>query len=291
MRYLFIIVLFLIPIFFISRIFYNEEDTVQENTVENINNEYSDLEDYIVGVVACEMPASFEYEALKAMAVAARTFSLNKLENNPDYNYREAKNDQCYNDKTEMQNKWGKDYEKYYNKIKNAVEDTKGMYISYNNEPIESFYFSTSNGYTENVENVFKEKIEYLISVSSPWDVETKNFEKTISYSETEFLKLLKINANKVYKIDILGYTGSNRVEKILINNKTYTGIEFRKLLNLRSTDFIVKETDNKINITTKGYGHGVGMSQYGANGMAKEGKKYTEILKYYYQNVEIKEV
>lgn len=306
MKYLFGVILFLIPIFLISYFFsYNdkieeekkilEEPQLLETKKVTILNDESyvelNLEDYIAGVVACEMPASFEFEALKAMAVAARTYALNKINENSDYILEASTNDQCFINKNEMLEKWELSFDKYYNKILNAVSITKGEYLSYNNTPIKAFYFSTSNGYTENVEDVFFQKIDYLVSVSSPWDLETSGYKKTTSFSIAEFLRLLNISDSNIKNITIEELTDSNRVKTISVNDIKFKGTEFRKLLKLRSTDFIFDKLDDKIIITTKGYGHGVGLSQYGANGMAKEGKNYKEILNYYYKNVELKSV
>lgn len=304
MRYLFAVILILVPVFIISHFFalsneIKEEKEILEKPQETkkvtiLSNEADvelELEDYIVGVVACEMPASFEFEALKAMAVAARTYALNKITNNPEYVLKTSTDDQCFINEEDMQEKWQQGFDKYYNKILSAVYSTKGEYLSYENNPIKAFYFSTSNGYTENVEDVFLEKLDYLVSVSSPWDTESSGYKKTILFTIDEFLKLLNIQDVEIKNIKIEELTNSNRVKTISVNDKKFKGTEFRKLLKLRSTDFIIEKNENKIVITTKGYGHGVGLSQYGANGMAKEGKNYEEILKYYYKNVELKRV
>ena len=144
-----------------------------------------------------------------------------------------------------------------------------------------------SNGYTEDSIAVFKEG--NLESVESKWDNATlNNFEVTTEFTTNELKDKLSITEENL-NLKILTRSETNRVTKIQVNDKTYTGIEFRKLLTLRSTDFTLEKTNNGYNITTRGYGHGVGMSQYGANGMAKEGYTYDEILKYYYKDTEIK--
>jgi stage II sporulation protein D len=249
------------------------------------------LEDYIIGVVSCEMPASYEIEALKAQAVASRTYALEKMNYNNNYDLENSTNNQCYHSNDKLKSKWGNNYEKYYNKIKKAVNETKGYYITYKGEIIKAFYFSTSNGYTEDVQDVFGSKLDYLSSVESSWDKNNKNFEKTISFNELDFLNKLNIKESKVNKIEIISRTKSNRVNEIIINNSKFKGTTFRKLLGIRSTDATIEIDDNKVYITTKGYGHGVGLSQYGANEMAKQGHTYDEILKYYYKNVEINNV
>jgi len=249
------------------------------------------LEDYIIGVVAAEMPVSFESEALKAQAVAARTFALYKMEHrNLDYDIIIGVSDQAYNNLDEMHQKWQNNFEQNYNKVKEAVLNTQNEIITYQGKTIESFYFSMSNGYTENCELVFQEQLPYLTSVESNWDNENiKNYEVQKKVSKSEFCQILSINCNNIIISDIKR-TEAKRVDTITINDKTLKGVEMRKLLSLRSTDFDI-EIGEEVVITTRGFGHGVGMSQYGANGMAKEGKDYQQILKYYYQNIEISKI
>lgn len=284
-----IIVFFLLALIYLST--YNEELEVDKKTIEpvakviNTNNE--ELEDYVVGVVACEMPALFEEEALKAMSVAARTYAMYKLKSDSDYDLYNSDSDQCYINQEEMKDKWSSNYEKYFDKITDIVSKTKGEYLTYNDEVIIAFYFSITNGYTENVQNVFGEKLSYLESVKSPWDSEYSYKEASTKFELKDFLSKLKIEDSKINNIEIKK-NDSNRVDIIKINNKEYKGTEFRKLLNLKSTDISIKCDDSEVIVYTKGYGHGVGMSQYGANGMAKEGYTYDEILKYYYSGVEI---
>ena len=241
-----------------------------------------DIEEYIIGVVAGEMPALFHEEALKAQSIASRTYLINHLENNDTIS--NTTDDQVYLTEEEMRNKWQEDYETYYNKIKNAVNATKDLIMYYDNKPIKAFYFSKSNGYTASSISVFNEQYDYLNSVESPYDQDNLN---VIELSKQNFCNKLNITCNKINITNMIK-DQSNRVSKITINNKEFTGIQIRKLLSLRSTDFTFNIKDNSIEITTKGYGHGVGMSQYGANNMAKLGYTYEEILKYYYQNVEI---
>ena len=256
----------------------------------NVNNEVKEmnLEQYLIGVLAGEMPASFELEALKAQAVAARTYAIYQLNTkNGNYNVTDTIDDQVYLTEEEIQEKWGSDYDKYYLKIYTAVKDTKNQVIKQNDKIIKAFFFSMSNGYTEDSITVFKEG--NLKSVESSWDNESlNNFEVTTEFTINELKEKLSL-PDEFIEIKILTRSNTNRVTSVKVNNKTYTGVEFRKLLTLRSTDFTLEKTDNGYNITTKGYGHGVGMSQYGANGMAKEGYLYDEILKYYYQGTEIK--
>ena len=246
------------------------------------------IDDYLVGVVSCEMPASFEEEALKAGAVAARTYLLNKLENNNEYVITSTTNDQCYSNAEELKEKWKEDYDKYLSKIQKLVMETHGEYMTYKDEIIKAFYFSTSNGKTENVENVFGEKLDYLVSVNSIYDTNTTQFSRTIEIPKNEFLTKLNLDKSNTIEITNVIKNETNRVDKITINDKVFKGTEVRKLLDLRSTDFEIEINNDNVIISTKGYGHGVGMSQYGANELAKMGYDYEKILKHYYTGIKI---
>lgn len=266
-----------------------EEKTIVKLSYNNdVNN--LDLEDYVIGVVACEMPASFNSEALKAMAVAARTYALYKINKNPSYVIKSTTSDQCYIDKNKMKKNWGRNYEKNYNKIKESVNATNNQYMTYKDEIIISFYFSISNGYTENCENVFSQKLDYLVSVDSSWDKEYNYNEKETKIGISTFLKKLNIKDSKINNIKI-DRDSTGRISNITINSKKFTGVNFRKLLSLRSTDIDISYDDKNVIIKTKGYGHGVGMSQYGANIMASEGKNYEQIIKHYYSGVNIQKI
>lgn len=290
-KWLLSIITILIPITIIS--FYKKETNfiMEQKQLEVkviYNNEIINipLEEYVIGVVAGEMPASFEEEALKAQAVAARTFYINKLEENNDYKINSTIKDQVYITQKEMQEKWREDYNYYYNKIKNAVYETKNQVIKYNGYPIKSFYYAKSNGYTESCLNVFNQDIEYLKIKETKWD---KNNEDKKIISLSEFKEKLNI-VDKEIVINNITKDESNRVSNITINNKIYSGIEIRKLLNLKSTDFDIK-IDEVVEIKTNGYGHGVGMSQYGANELAKNKYNYKEIISFYYEGTYIEEI
>ncbi|MGL4372925.1 MAG: stage II sporulation protein D [Turicibacter sp.] len=266
-----------------------EEKMVTVFRVESNVYEELPLEEYIMGVVSGEMPASYEIEALKAQAVAARTYALNTLKTEPAM-YDSVKH-QVYRDDTQLKEKWGADYELYKEKVRQAVLETEGQVIEYNGNLINPLYFSVSNGKTENAEDYWSEEIPYLRSVNSEWDKTANNYEVA-----TEFeLKTIrdKFKNQKLTKNDfkIISRTEGHNVEEILVGNKVYTGREVRELLGLRSSDFSFQFKDNIVVITTLGYGHGVGMSQYGANELAKTGKKYTDILNHYYQNININEI
>lgn len=298
-KILLLIVVFLIPIAVISfqkseTNFQLEENRKLEVKVR-LKNEETDqiveipLEEYIIGVVAAEMPASFNMEALKAQAVASRTFAIERLDQKKDeYDLKDSISDQAYITKEKMKVKWQNDYSIYLSKITQAVEETAGEILTYEEKPIKAFYFAMSNGKTENAENVFKESYPYLTSVDSKWDNESLNkFNTDIYIPKSEFCEKLNINCKQI-KISNIHRNTSNHIETLSINDKTFTGVELRKKLQLRSTDMNIQIENNIIKITTTGYGHGVGMSQYGANGMAKDGNSYKQILTHYYKGTKI---
>lgn len=257
--------------------------TVYRNNGKIINLE---LEEYVLGVVGAEMPASFNIEALKAQAILARTYALKSIKNGKKLT--DTVSTQAYKDNSELQKLWKNDYTKYYEKIKKAVNETKGKIILYNNEYIDAVYHSTSNGKTENSKNVWKNSLPYLVSVDSSWDKNVKSYKKETIFEINEFCNILKLDVEEPITYEII-HNETGRVRQITINNKTFSGTEFRNLLKLRSADFEIEINDEKVKVTTYGYGHGVGMSQYGANEMAKQGYSYIQILKHYYTGVVIK--
>lgn len=266
----------------------NSKTTTNKNVVtiyrSNGSMEKLDLEEYVIGVVAAEMPASFNIEALKSQAVLARTYALKSKQTGRKLT--DTVSTQAYIDSSQMKNKWGNDYLKYYNKIKKAVETTKGMYITYNGLIIDAVYHSTSNGYTEDAVQVWGYSLPYLKSVESPWDKNTSSYKKVKEFKIEDILRIFGIA--HLDEIEIISRNSSGRVISLKIGDNTYTGVDFRNLLSLRSTDFDIEKTENSLKITTRGYGHGVGMSQYGANEMAKKGSVYSTIIKYYYSGVKI---
>ncbi len=253
-----------------------------------INNEKKQipLEEYLVSVVGAEVPALFDMEALKSQAVASRTFALYQ-ENTRGY---VTTTDQAYNSLEELQQKWQDNYYTYLKRITDAVNMTKNQVITYNKKLIKSYFYAMSNGYTTTSLSVFNEALPYLNTIMPTFDNETNTkFKVTKKVSKDEFCKTLNIDCAALTINNIIT-DYSNRIETLSINKKTYTGIEIRKIFDLRSTDFTITAENNDIIFNTKGYGHGVGMSQYGANAMAKEGSSYKDILEYYYQGVTIEE-
>lgn len=261
----------------------------EKDIIEKVN-----LEDYVIGVVSGEMPISFLEEALKAQAVCARSYVLRKMEQNKEkeYDVVDTINNQVYQDNEELKEKWGNNYEKNYQKLKKIVEETKGEYLIYQGEIIETFFFSTSNGHTENSEEVFSKALPYLRSVESTWDEEVSPvFNSKTEMSLSDFYTKLNLPYQKDLTYEVLETTESGSVKKIKINGVEYKGTTVRSKLALRSTFFEFNVNGSNIEIMTKGYGHGVGMSQYGALAMAKKGYNYEKILKYYYQGVEISKI
>ena len=260
---------------------------------ENGNIETINLEDYLIGVVPSESPLSFEDEALKAQTVAARTYALKQIENNQgnSFDVTDDTYSQVYSDIDTLKNRWGEYFDENYNRIKNIVDSTKGEYVSYNGDIIYAFFFSTSNGYTEDNKDVFGADLPYLKVVDSSFDKEeTDNFSVTTTFSKEEFYNDLGLPYNDTLVISDVVRTASNRVSSLYINGNYFNGISFQYKLGLRSNDYEIIDNGNIV-ITTKGFGHGVGLSQYGANALAKRHKNYEEILKYYYQGTELKKI
>ncbi len=253
---------------------------------KNGSVEKIELENYIIGVVAEEMPASFEIEALKSQAIIARTYALDKISKGEKLT--DVVTTQAYIDQNQMKIKWGSDYNKYYNRISSAVNSTKGLVVTYEGKYIEALYHSVSNGKTESAKEVWGKDIPYLISVDSSWDKNTKNYLKIENKEFNIITSILGIDINYDTEIIVISKDESGRVREIKVGDQIYTGIEFRTLLGLRSTDFDITITNNGLEIITRGYGHGVGLSQYGANEMAKHGYNYKDIINHYYTNVKI---
>ena len=245
-----------------------------------------ELEEYLIGVVGSEMPALFSMEALKAQAVVSRTYTLKAL--SLGKTLTDTASTQTYKDKNELHALWGSNFNNYYSKIQNAVAGTKGKYLTYNGTYIEAVFHSTSNTRTEDAKNVWGNSFPYLVSVDSPYDTNNPSYEYQINMSYDEVSRKLGITVNQDTLFTIMGKTIGNRVSQISVGDKVYTGVEFRNKLGLRSADFEIEKQENGLIIKTRGYGHGVGMSQYGANGMAKNGSNYQTILKHYYQGVTI---
>lgn len=276
----------------------------KENKVVEIS-----LEDYVLGVVSAEMPAEFPVEALKAQAVAARTYVCAHMELFGGVSSQAANGgnvidttlNQVYYSKEERDAGWPeKKRSEYWNKITSAVKDTEGQVLTYNGALVmRPYFFSTSSGKTENGADVFDTSEPYLKSVSSSGEESSPKFKSDVTISNSEFIS--KINSaysaalsqgsNLKNNINITSRGEGGSVKEIKVGKVTMTGANFRKILNLNSADFDITYLVSSLIITTKGYGHGVGMSQFGAKAMAQSGNDYLNILQHYYSGVNIEKM
>lgn len=240
------------------------------------------LENYVIGVVAGEMPINFPHEALKAQAVAARTYALRQIKTNPDIDYDDIA--QAYISIETMKKRWGNNFDENYEKIRTNVYATAGQILEYNNEPILAAFCSTTNGYTEECRNVWTQDLPYLSSVRSEGDEYSPYFSDSVVLSKSRFNEIFGGTDTNIVEKTEAGY-----VKSVNINGKKYSGSYIRKILGLKSTSFDINCNNDNIIISTKGYGHGVGMSQYGACYMANGGKSYKEILEHYYKGAILK--
>ena len=301
MKKLIIVTLLVIIIPFLFVKIFVQTDTIKFKYITNNTIRVKDektnkittlpFEEYIKGVVAGEMPATFELEALKAQAVASRSYAMYQMTatKDKDYDVTNTTQNQVYLTDEELKTNWKDEYNQKMNKIKTAIQETTGEYLTYNGQIVNAMFFSTSTGKTENSEEVFVSALPYLRSVDSKWDEESPAFTDTYTFDLKDFYTKLNLPYNEKLNIEITEKTSTGRIKKLKINNQELNGRDIATKLSLRSNYFEIIQNENKITINTKGFGHGVGMSQYGANGMAKEGYKYNQILKHYYQNTEIK--
>lgn len=323
---LFVLLCFIIPIVFtkkkeetIAEINQNEQkqeniqeeqvsyDYKQYNTIKLLHSDSSQIEElpldeYLYGVVSAEMPASFETEALKAQAVVARTYTIYKIQNNSG---KHEGADICDNStccqawisKEDRLSKWEESSrQNNWNKIVNAVDSTKGKIITYEGKPINAFFHSNSGGKTETTINVWGgDGYPYLQSVATSGEDAYTQYQSEVTLTKQTFIDKIKeqhedfeIDFSSSDCIQILEYTDGNRVKKIKIGNIELSGVEVRTILGLKSANFEIKVNEDNVIISVKGYGHGVGMSQTGADSMAKQGSNFEEIIKHFYTGVEI---
>ena len=329
-KYLLYILLFLIICFGIPVVFTNIPKQVNKNTIKNEQNnqvavkydykEYNtvkllhkstnnikelELDEYLYGVVSSEMPANFEKEALKAQAVVARTYTLYKIINSGS-KHKEADicDDsnccQAWISKEDRLEKWNSEKrEEYWNKIVSAVNETKGKIITYEGKPINAFFHSNSGGYTEAPINVWGGSgYPYLQSVQTSGEDEYSQYSSKVTLTQKEFKEKIKkehsnfeIDFSKEDCIKVLEYTEGNRVKKIKVGNLELSGVEIRTICELRSANFKVTIEKDNIIFEVIGYGHGVGMSQTGADSLAKQGKNYEEIICHFYTGVKVEDI
>jgi len=252
-------------------------------------------EDYIFGVVAAEMPARYETEALKAQAVAAYTYACSKRLGNKNKPYDITTDytiDQSFKTKTEARKVWGSKADEYTEKIENAVSQTIGIIICKNNKPISAVYHAVSGGNTYSAKDVWGKEVSYLQAKPCEGDKLAENYISVVTLTEKEIknaLVDLEINPEKDVEIKNIKTSKSGLVSEMKINGKKVTGNDIREALKLASSNFKYEKKDKKHIFTCYGYGHGVGMSQYGANDMAIQGYNYEEILRYFYTDCNFK--
>ncbi len=265
------------------------EETKPENKVDILFDGTvvpMELETYLTGVVLAEMPADFELEALKAQAVAARTYTLKNKKHSQALACTDPSCCQAYC--SEEDYLAGGHSREALEKIRQAVTDTKGQVLLYQGQLIDATYFSCSGGKTEEALAVWGRDVPYLQSVDSPGEEQAAHYVDTVHLDWETFARLLQLTDTAEPRIGEITYTAGGGVDTISICGKDYTGIQIRKLLGLRSTAFVITVLDKRVTITTKGFGHRVGMSQYGADAMAAAGKSYEQILAHYYPGTEL---
>jgi stage II sporulation protein D len=279
-------------------VFTDDQITVRVSTDGHVTN--MTMRQYLVGVVAAEMPASFNMEALKAQAVAARTETLYhimlfKSDCHPDADVcSDPACCQAYKNDDELIEKWGEVYGEYIDKITEAVESTDGECLTFENAPIQAVFHSSSAGQTADSGEVWAYSLPYLISVQSPETAaDVPNYVSSVTVSLSDFKEtVIRFYPSAVFPKDKskwvtdITYTDSKRISALKLGGVTVTGTALRSMFGLRSTAASIKLNDKNVIFTTTGYGHGVGMSQYGANAFASEGKTYKEILSWYYAGV-----
>lgn len=251
------------------------------------------LEEYITGTVAAEMPASFGEEALKAQAVAARSYTLNKLLGGASFPLGADLSDdfntcQAYIDRETFARLHPYQSTELWNKVAGAVRATRGEIMLYNNKPINAVYYSTCGGRTASAREAWGKEVPYLQSVECTFCRESKNYDTRQTFKYGEISSDLAKSIGQQPAVKILERAPSGRVKKISLNRQVYSGEEFRKMLKLPSTWISVEAHSEELIINSHGYGHGVGMCQYGANGMASAGYDYRQILHKYYQKIEL---
>ena len=269
-----------------------------ENVVETL-----ELEDYLINVVAAEMPVEYEEEALKAQATVARTYTLYQIENGHKHDNADICDSstccQAWISKEKRYEKWGDNQDEKWSKLTNAVYSTAGEVITYNGKPIDAFFHSNSGGRTEIPINVWGgSDFPYLQVVETSGEDEYSQYYSEKEYTKAEIESRMKsaysdfsIEWNEENCIEILEYTESSRIKTLKIGNKNISGVEARKIFELKSSNFTYEISESTVKFKVIGYGHGVGLSQTGSNTLAKEGKNYKEIIDHFFKNIEIENI
>lgn len=313
-----ILMSFLIPILF-TRKLKTEEAITEVEEIEDVKYDYReykkirllhsntgdieelDLDIYLLGVVSSEMPASFEQEALNAQALVARTYTIYKILNGSKHKNADICDNsgccQAWISKEERFEKWNEEErENNWAKIEIAINSTKGKIVTYEGKPINAFFHSNSGGITDTATNVWGgTNYPYLQAVETSGEDEYSQYNSELSVTKEEFISKIKeyhsdftIDFNVSNQIEILEYTDGDRIKSIKIGNLNLSGVEVRNIFGLKSAKFQINIEENNIKFSVVGYGHGVGMSQTGADSLAKQGKNYEDIIKHYYTGVEI---
>ena len=273
-------------------------DTVKVMNAGSKNITEMSLREYLIGVVAAEINPAYHEEAIKAQCVAAHTMLLYSKEykneglNGADISDNSATH-QGFLTENEQKEKWGENYDANCEKIENCVDEVIDFVIFYDDEPINAVFHSISNGQTENATDVWGGEYPYLVSVNSVGDKLSPAYQSQVKISEEELKEIMSENGAKLGDepsewVEKITNTDTGMVKEINIGGKSFKGTEIRSLFELKSSTFTVKYEDGDFVFTVSGYGHGVGMSQYGADYMARQGFKFDEILKHYYTGVEI---
>ena len=281
---------------------YKEYNIIKLLHTESGEIEELKLDEYLYGVVSAEMPVSFEKEALKAQATVARTYTIYQIQNSGGKHENASICDsyaccQAWISKDDRLAKWSEgEREANWKKIVEAVNETEGKIITYDGKPINAFFHSNSGGVTESSVNIWGGvEYPYLKSVETSGEDTYSQYSSEVSFSKEELVNKLKethsnieIDWNTENQVEIQEYTDSGRVRTIKFGNISIAGTEARTILGLKSTNFVISYENDKIIFSVIGYGHGVGMSQTGADSLAKQGKGYEEIIKHFYTGVEI---
>lgn len=276
------------------KLLHHETGEVEEVAIDN----------YLCNVVSAEMPADYELEALKAQAVVARTYTIYKIQNKKHENADICDDSTCcqaWVSKDVRFSRWDENKrESNWAKIEQCVNETKGLIITYENKPINAFFHANSGGITELPVNVWGggSNLPYLQVVETAGEEGYTQYSSEVILTKEELLEKLKTKYEDIQidftndeDLKVLEHTDSNRVKTVKFGNHELSGVETRTLLGLRSTNFEISKDGDKIKFSVKGYGHGVGMSQTGADTMVKSGSTYEDIIKHFYVGVEIKEV
>ncbi len=278
-----------------------DDSEIEVTLSTNGKTETLSLSEYLEGVVAAEMPALFPEEALKAQAVAARTYTMKKMTSPPAEGHNGAylcdnpAHCKAYKPISSFAAAWDDEKEEYTEKIKRAVSETDGEILLYDGSPISAVFHSTSSGMTENAKDVWGGDAPYLVSVKSEGEEESPHYQEERELAPEEFKSIFvakypnaSFDENPENWVTDISRSAAGGIKSLSVGKVSIKGSDVRTLFGLNSTNFTLIYENGKMKFRTRGYGHGVGMSQYGARAMALSGKKYEEILKSYYTGVEL---